>query len=131
MSNSKKFGGQIQGGIVNIDGDMTFHSEVTVTVNEMRQSLSPSEVNELEDQLKELRTELGNVPSDRIKDAKTVERRVNELVAEADQEEPDKEEVKDRAGKLKKAAKQIEDVLPVVLPIATRIVTYISRSVGI
>jgi uncharacterized membrane protein len=123
--------GQIQGGIVNIDGDMTFHSEVTVTVNEMRQSLSPSEVNELEKQLKDLRTELEKVPSDRINDAKTVKRRVNELVAEADQEDPDKEEVEARAGKLKKAAKQIEDVLPAVLAIATRVIACISRSVGV
>lgn len=118
------------GAIINDGGTMTFLGEVKIDIHQMNQVLGPAAANELEELVKQLGTELGKVPAERVEDARKVERRAKELIDEVEQPNPDKEAVAAKTNLFKKAAEQIQDALPLVLTIATRIATHISQAMG-
>ena len=123
----------VMGGIVGIGGQQTFHGAVTVTIRDMTQTIhgSPNADEtakaELDRLVEQLREALQQVPPDKAGDTQTVARRTEELVSEATQPQPDKEAVEFKGNKLKQAAENLRDAMPVVMQIATGIVAHAGR----
>ncbi len=125
----------VQGGIVDIGGQQTFHGAVSVTIRDMTQTIASSPnadeaaKAELEKRMKQLGAVLQQVPADKQDEAQMVARRAEELVTEATQPQPDKESVEFKGNKLKQAAEHLRDVAPIVAQTAMGIVRTIGQFV--
>jgi flagellar motility protein MotE (MotC chaperone) len=132
MANEKS---SVQGVIVGLGGQQTFQGPVTVWLRDMKQAIqdnrnadedAKAELLQLMDQLRET---LKRVPAEKEVEAKQVALRAEELVSEVTQERPDKETVDFKGSKLKQAAENLREVMPIVTQIALGIVASIARFV--
>lgn len=80
--------------------------------------------------IEQLSTELQKVPAEKAEDAEQAAKRAENAVAEATKATPDKDDVAYSLSRLKKAAENIAQVLPTVLPIATQIASVLRGMIG-
>jgi hypothetical protein len=131
-----RIGGSVQGGNVNIGGDQTVHGNVTITMRDMTQTIqkgtaSPSDKEQLQQLLDQLKAALAAVPAEHQESAGKIAKRTEELVAEVSETKPDKDGVEGKANLLLKAAQNIKEALPEVFAIAGAIVTFGLRFAGV
>jgi hypothetical protein len=134
--NRINIGGNVQGGNVNIGGTQTFQGNVTITVGDMTQTIqkgsaAPSDKEQLQTLVNDLRAALASVPAEHKANVEKVVKRTDELVSEVSEATLDKEGVESKAELLQKAADNIRAVLPSVFAIAASIVTFGRRMAGL
>jgi hypothetical protein len=118
-------GSTIQGGIVGVGGQQTFHGPVKVTLGDLTATINAipnadqAAKVELEGLLKQLDTELSKADPE---EADAIKLRLSQFLSEAKQPQPVAEKLTDKGNKLKKAAEDIAGAMPTVLGIATKIV---------
>lgn len=78
----------------------------------------------------QLSAELQKVPAEQAGEAEQAAKRAESAVAEATKPNPDKDDVEYSLSRLKKAAENIAQVLPTVLPIATQIADVLRKMIG-
>lgn len=113
--------GDFRGAIVNIKSQL---ENVTQTVNTLPHG-DDEEREELKQLVAQLQEALAQAPPEKASDAEKVAKRVEALVEEADDDNPDTEMMEITGESLKRAAENIRDALPAVLPIATQIVAHV------
>ncbi len=85
---------------------------------------------QLQHLIEQLSAELQQVPAEQAGEAEQAAKRAESAVAEATKPNPDKDDVEYSLSRLKKAAENIAQVLPTVLPIATQIADVLRRMIG-
>lgn len=118
--------GNFEGAIVNVKSQL---DGVTQSIGALPHG-DPEEREALAQLVEQLKEQLANVPPENVTDAQRVSRRVEALVEEIDEAEPDEEMVEITARRLKRAADNLAKVVPAVLPIATDIVSHILKLAG-
>lgn len=118
--------GDFRGAIVNVKSQL---DRVTQRIGSLPYGDS-AEREALMQLVEELKQHLDQVPSEKVADAEKVSKRVEALVEEVEQAEPDQEMVGITAESLKRAATNLAKVVPTVLPIATQIVAHILKLAG-
>lgn len=145
--------GNIQSGITNVGGEQNFQNEtkiemgdqinltgdfagailnITSKLDRIKQAIGtmPHGDKSTKDDLINLTDQLKNVlkqaAEDNIKEAEEVAKRLEELVNEVKEPKPNKKEVEVKSNKLKQAAENLAEALPIILTIATRIVVHIA-----
>jgi hypothetical protein len=113
-------------GMLNIENTMT---NVTQNVGNIP-NMDQSSRDELKQLMQQLNTALKNTPAEKADDAEAVANAAKELIDDISKDKPNKTTVQIKLSGLKAAAENIAKVLPSVLPIATQIVTFISKSFG-
>lgn len=116
-------------------GHQETHGNFTITIRDMTQTIhggnAPSDDKEallkLVDDLKE---SLTDIPAEHKEGAEQVVKRTEQLVEEVSEDEVDPDIVEKKASRLKKAAEDIKEALPVVLGIATSIVAHALKMAG-
>ncbi len=121
MGDTFDMSGDFRGAIVNIKSQL---DNVTQTVNTMPHG-NDEEKEELKQMVAQLQEALAEVPPEQAGDAEKVAKRVEALVEEADDDNPDTEMMEITGESLKRAAENVRDALPTVLPIATQIVGHV------
>lgn len=114
-------GGDFRGANVNIASKL---ENVTQTINTMPHG-DDRQRDELKQLVAQLQEALAQVPSETADDVAKVTKRVEALVEEADDDNPDTEMMEITGESLKRAAENVKDALPAVLPIATQIVAHV------
>jgi ElaB/YqjD/DUF883 family membrane-anchored ribosome-binding protein len=126
--------GQVQGGMVNIGGQMQVTGNVTMSIQHMQQSLGklPEDDHkaELSKLVEQLQSALQNVPASHQQEAQEIARRADELLSEVAQAEPDADSIAFKSNKLKQVAEKIQEAMPAVLGIATQIIMHITHLHG-
>lgn len=125
MSDTYNFSGHFTGSILNVNSIL---KNVTQTIETIPNIDEPTR-DELNSLMQRLQNMLQNAPPDKVDDANKVARRAKELVEEAGDSKPDKEEVERKGENLKKAAQSLVAVLPTVVSVASQIVSLISTFV--
>lgn len=118
--------GDFRGANVTIKSTLT---NVTQTIG----SLSDAEAStrtELEELVRMLNDALQQAPDDKVEEAEAVAQYAQVLVEKAAEEKPNKTMVQITGRGLKQAAKNLADVTPTVLSIATQIVATVSKLVA-
>jgi ElaB/YqjD/DUF883 family membrane-anchored ribosome-binding protein len=118
--------GDFRGANVTIKSTLT---NVTQTIG----SLSDAEAStkaELEELVRTLNDALQQAPDDKAEEAEAVAQYAQVLVEKAAEEKPNKTMVQITGRGLKQAAKNLADVTPTVLSIATQIVATVSKLVA-
>ncbi|MBK9709726.1 MAG: hypothetical protein IPO81_00070 [Kouleothrix sp.] len=110
----------VSGSILNIKATL---DNVTQTIGGMPGDEAAK--NELKQLMAELATALQQAPADKAQDAEAVAKRAEVAIAEAAKPKPDKEDVAYSLSRLKKAAENLGQVLPIVVTIAGKIATQI------
>ncbi|GAB5492512.1 MAG: hypothetical protein Phog2KO_27270 [Phototrophicaceae bacterium] len=132
-NNSISFGdnANLTGTNLNTSGSQTNNGNVTINMAGIENSLqrvldgNAKEKQQLQDLIGQLSQALQDIPAEQEKGAQKVAKRVEELVSELEEEEIDSEAVVSKGNLLKKAAADIQDVLPVVVSIATQIISHV------
>ena len=114
-------GGDFRGAIVNIKSRL---ENVTQTINTLPHG-DDQQRDELKALVAQLQEALAQAPPEQADDVEKVTKRVEALVEEAGEENPDEEMMEITGNSLKRAAENIRDALPTVLPIATQIVGHV------
>jgi hypothetical protein len=114
-------------GILNIESTLTDVAQSIGTISNLDQP-SKDELKQLVDQLN---LALQRAPADKTNDAAKVAKVTKRLVEDISKEEPDKDMVEITLDGLKKAAENIANVLPTVLPIALNIIQFVAKAVGL
>ena len=113
-------GGGIKGQNVVIGSKQTVHGDLTITVGAL--PAASEDVREmLEKQIKQLSEALKTVPADKTNEVQQVKMAAEDVIHEAEQEQPDKNRLAIRGGILKKAAENLADITPTILKIASQI----------
>jgi hypothetical protein len=130
--------GQVEGGIINIGGEqnisgtiilnMRSHLEGAMQQIERIPSIEQSRKDELTNLVNQLKTQLEKSPPEKAEQTKQVATQVEILIKEASVEQPNKENIATAGENLKKAAENLFEVMPIVLQIATQLVTHILSS---
>ncbi|MBI4926254.1 MAG: hypothetical protein HY835_00705 [Anaerolineae bacterium] len=115
--------GDFRGSIVNIKSTL---ENVQQSVGEMRSGDEDSR-KELQKLIKQLQKELEKVPPEKKEDAEAVALTARTLVEQAKEEKPNKTMLQISGEGLKAAAKNIADVMPAVVGIASQIVAAIAQ----
>lgn len=118
--------GDFRGSFLNIRSNL---ENVTQTIGALPNA-DPSIKAELEKLVRELNEALQHVPADKAEDAEAVAQSAELLVETATEEEPNKTMIEITGNELKKAARNLADVMPTVLTIATQIVATVSKLVA-
>jgi hypothetical protein len=118
--------GDFRGANVNIKSTLT---NVTQTIGALPDA-DPSTKAELEALIQQLNDALQQVPGEKAEEAEAVAQSAELLVKTATEEKPNKTMVQISGEGLKQAAKNIADVMPTVLTIATQIVATIAKFVA-
>jgi hypothetical protein len=126
MGDQFEMSGDFRGAIVNIESRL---ENVTQTVNNAAAVDDASKV-ELKRLLAELKETLGQVSHERREEAEAVAMAAEDLVEKGTVEEPIRTMIQISGEGLKQAARNLADVMPTVLTIATQIVTVIQRMVA-
>lgn len=110
----------VSGSILNLKSTL---ENVTQTIG----TLSGDEAakNELKQLIADLNAALQQAPPDKAQDAEQVAKRAEAAVAEIAKPKPDKEDAAYSLSRLKKAAENLDQVLPIVVTIAGKIATQI------
>jgi Cu/Ag efflux pump CusA len=136
MNNDKEkpsihISGQVQGAIVNIGGQTDIRGNVTISIHNMQQSIArlPEDDHkaELSRLVERLQTALQQLPGAYQQEGQDLARRADELLSEVAQTQPDSESVAFKSNKLKQMAEKIKGAMPVVLEIATQIITQVAQ----
>jgi hypothetical protein len=131
-----RVGGNITAGKLNMGGNQTFHGPVNIAMRDMTQTIqkgsgTPSDKEQLQRFLNQLKVALAAVPEYHQESAAKVAKRTEELVNEVREAKVDKDGVEGKANLLKKAAENIKEVLPDVFAIAGSIVAFGLRVAGV
>jgi internalin A len=118
--------GDFRGAMVNIKNKL---ENVTQTINNMPHADS-SEKQALQALVEQLKVELEKAPPELSSEAEAVAQTTEALVEAASAEKPNKTMIEITGEGLKKAAENVAAVMPMVLTIATQIVTAVSRLTG-
>lgn len=122
MSSSKyEFSGTFNNTIFNIESKI---DNSTQTLNASSNGTLDARA-QVEELLTQLKTELKKIPPERAAQAEAVADMAKETIDEAAKPQPKPHKLESNADGLKKAAEKIQDVLPTVLAIATKIATTI------
>src|SRR5574341_176831 len=111
--------GDFRGGIINFKS----HLENAAQTIEAISFVEESNKVELLKLIQELKSVLAELPEEKAVDAEKVSSRVAALARESSGVNPDKEMMRMTGESLKRAAKNIADIIPSVVPIATQIIT--------
>lgn len=114
-------GGDFRGANVNIKSKL---ENVTQTINTLPHG-DDEEREELKQLVAQLQEALAQAPPEQADDVEKVTKRVETLVEEAGDDNPDTEMMEITGESLKRAAENVRDALPTVLPIATQIVAHV------
>jgi len=125
--------GHIEGGIVNIGGEQNISGTIILNAKSRLEGVTQSigvmpnaeqsAKDEIVNLVNELKAQLEKSPPNKAEDTEQVARQVETLIKEASAEKPNKETIKIAGENLKKAAQNLADVMPIVLSIATQILT--------
>jgi regulator of replication initiation timing len=126
MSDNFTLSGDFRGSIVNIKSEL---QNVQQTVGQM-QTDDPAAKQELQHLIQQLSDELQKTPPEKKEAAEAVSATAKVLVEQANAEKPNHTMLQITGEGLKQAAKNLVDVAPVVINIATQIVMAISRIAG-
>ncbi len=118
--------GDFRGAIVNIKSTLT---NVSQTVGALP-GADESTKDELKQLIQQLSQALEQAPPDKVEEAEAVAKSAELLVQTANEEKPNKTMVQITGEGLKQAAKNIAEVMPTVLTIATQIVTTVAKLAG-
>jgi hypothetical protein len=110
--------GDFRGALVNIQS----HLENAAQTIRNLPATDEAHKTELVTLIGELKSELVKLPKEKAQDAEKVASRVEALAREAGEEKPDEEMIAITGESLKRAARNLADVLPMVIPIATKII---------
>ncbi|HYT40770.1 MAG TPA: hypothetical protein VEP90_00360 [Methylomirabilota bacterium] len=121
MSDTYNFSGNFTGTILNVNSILENVTQAIGTIPNIDQS-GKDRLNLL---VKQLQDTLQNVPPDQVDNANKVAKRAKELIEEANDTKPDKEEVERKGENLKKAALNLTTVLPSVVNVVGQIVSLI------
>jgi len=114
--------GDFRGTIINIKTKL---NKVTQNVGALT-GVSETKRDELIRLIDELQTQLEQVPAQKAKDAEVIAEHLDSLIKElCKKEETHSDTLETMGDRLKKAAKNLREVMPTVLPIATQIVAHI------
>lgn len=126
MGDTFNMSGNFQGAIVNIKSTLT---NTTQTVGAIPNA-QPADKDELKALIEQLSTALQQVPAEKATEAEKVAKRADELVKEAADKDTDQEAVEAKGNLLLKAAQNVAGAMPAIMPIATQIVTHLSKMFG-
>lgn len=115
----------VSGSILNIKSTL---DKVTQTIGGMAGDEAAKDA--LKQLIAELQAELAKAPADKAPDAEQVATRAEAAVAAAAKPQADKEDVAYSLSRLKKAAENLGQVLPIVVTIASKIAAQIMGIVG-
>jgi ABC-type transporter Mla subunit MlaD len=118
--------GDFRGAIVNIKSTLT---NVSQTVGALPNA-DESAKDELKQLIQQLSQALEQAPPDKVEEAEAVAKSAELLVQTATEEKPNQTMVQITGEGLKQAAKNIAEVMPTVLTIATQIVTTVAKLAG-
>lgn len=118
--------GNFSGAILNIKSTLTNVSQ-SIGAAPHGDAATKAQLQALVEQLS---AELQKVPAAQAGEAEQAAKRAESAVAEATKPNPDKDDVEYSLSRLKKAAENIAQVLPTVLPIATQIADVLRRMIG-
>jgi hypothetical protein len=121
-----QFSGDFRRAMVNIKSQL---DNVSQSIGALP-NVEPGEKDELLRLVNELKTQLEQVPAEKVKEAEKVSKWVETLVEEVSEEKPDKEMVEITAESLKRAAENLAKVVPTVLPIVMQIAAQVMKFVG-
>jgi len=127
MPDNINLSGDFRGAIINIKSTLT---NVQQSVGTMA-SEDPEARRELEKLIGQLSEALQKVPENNKEDAQAVADLTQSLVESAKVEKPNKTMLQITGEGLKKAAQNLAEVLPTVLPIATQIVAAVLKIVAL
>ena len=111
--------GDFRGAIVNVKSRL---DGVTQTINASPHGDEQQKA-ELVTLVQELKRQLDQIPPARLQEVQKLSRYAETLAEELAEEEVDKELVEKQGSRLKKAAEELQDVLPSAITIATQIVS--------
>jgi hypothetical protein len=126
MGDTFNMSGDFRGAIINIKSTLT---NVNQTVAAWP-NLDESAREELQQLIEQLSESLEKVPQDKVEEAEAVAQSAEHLVSVATEEKPNKTMIQITGEGLRQAAENLADVMPIVLTIATRIVTTVSKLAG-
>jgi NAD(P)-dependent dehydrogenase (short-subunit alcohol dehydrogenase family) len=118
--------GNFSGAILNIKSTLTNVSQ-SIGAAPVGDAATKAQLQALVEQLS---AELQQVPAEQAGEAEHAAKRAESAVAEATKPNPDKDDVEYSLSRLKKAAENIAQVLPTVLPIATQIADVLRKMIG-
>ena len=118
--------GNFSGAILNIKSTLT---NVSQSIDAAPHGDAATKA-QLQSLIEQLSTELQKVPAEKAEDAEQAAKRAESAVAEATKATPDKDDVAYSLSRLKKAAENIAQVLPTVLPIASQIADVLRGMIG-
>lgn len=124
MSDEKKnddersinIGGHVEGNIVEIGGSQTFQGNVTINAGATDNNAEVEK--QLNEQVAALTAELDKLKADHAAEVEEVKLALEDAIAEAQKEEPDKRRLEIRGENLKKAAENLATVAPIAVQIA-------------
>jgi hypothetical protein len=123
--------GNIQSVISNVGGEQKFGGEVKLILDRVNQNIgaianadqaAKDELARLTSQLYDV---LQQVPENLLSEGEKVSKRLDILIQQLSDPKPDREMVEITGESLKKAAANLQGVMPAVLAIATQIVTHV------
>ena len=126
MSDTFNMSGDFRGAILNIKSTLT---DVSQNIGKIPNA-DPSAKDELKRLIGQLSEALQKVPPEKDEEAEAVAESAKLLIDEVAKEQPNKTMVRISADGLKQAAKNVAEVMPTVLAIATQIVTTIQKLAG-
>lgn len=118
--------GNFSGAILNIKSTLTNVSQ-SIGAAPMGDAATKAQLQQL---IEQLSAELQKAPAEQVGEAEQAAKRAESAVAEATKPNPDKDDVAYSLSRLKKAAENIAQVLPIVLPIATQIADVLRKMIG-
>ena len=126
MGDTITMSGKFEGTVLNIKSTLT---NVSQSIGQIS-GIDPSTQDQLIELVEQLNEELQQAPPEKAEDAEAVAESAKLLVETASKKQPNKAMVQVSAQGLKLAAKNIAEVLPVVLTIALQIVATVTKLVG-
>ncbi|MCB0197068.1 MAG: hypothetical protein KDJ65_34285 [Anaerolineae bacterium] len=115
--------GNFQGAILNVNSTLNNVNQVIDSTSHIDQP----EKDQLKSLIQELNKALQSVPSEKAEEAEAVAETAQTLIETATKDKPNKAMIKITAEGLKQAARNIADIMPPVLTIATEITSVIYR----
>ena len=127
MSDKIDMSGDFRGAILNIKSTLT---DVTQSID-VNSKITPAVKDELKQLVEQLNEALQQVPSQRNEEAEAVAESAKSLIETATKEKPNKAMIQVSAEGLKMAAKNLAEITPTVLVIATKIAEAIAKFIGL
>ncbi|MCC6603367.1 MAG: AAA-like domain-containing protein [Anaerolineae bacterium] len=123
MTDKKTIIKDIHGSIVNVESLL---ENVTQTISAIPYADS-DEKDKLAELVNQFKQALKELPPDKQTEAQKLSKRLEALINEANDDEPEKDVIEANGNSLLKAAKNVKNVVPTVLAISKEIITFIIR----